>query len=203
MNKKNRLPKRETPLPRKARLRFDRRTRYPSRLAVDQIAENTNWWIITLMIKIGIISDTHGYLDEKIAELFAGVDHILHAGDIGLPWLILKLEEIAPVTAVLGNNDVGMDFKETEIIELAGRKFLINHIVDMAAPDDAINRRIIRENPDVVVFGHSHKRLCQTINQTLYFNPGYAGKPRFKLPRSVAILNCNSTSITADYFDLK
>jgi len=163
----------------------------------------TNWWIISLMITIGVISDTHGYLDEKIPELFAGVDHILHAGDIGLPWLILKLEEIAPVTAVLGNNDVGMDFKETEIIELAGRKFLINHIVDMAAPDDAINRRIIRENPDVVVFGHSHKRWCQTINQTLYFNPGYAGKPRFKLPRSVAILNCDSTNITADYFDLK
>jgi len=163
----------------------------------------TNWWIITLMIKIGVISDTHGYLDEKIPELFAGVDHILHAGDIGLPWLILKLEEIAPVTAVLGNNDVGMDFKETEIIELDGRKFLMNHIVDIAAPDDAINRRIIRENPDVVVFGHSHKRWCQTINKTLYFNPGYAGKPRFKLPRSVAILNYNGTSITADYFDLK
>jgi len=107
------------------------------------------------------------------------------------------------VTAVLGNNDIGMDFKETEIFELDGRKFLMNHIVDITAPDDAINRRIIRENPDVVVFGHSHKRWCETINQRLYFNPGYAGKPRFKLPRSAAILNCNRTGITADYFDLK
>ncbi|MEO8425732.1 MAG: metallophosphoesterase family protein [Verrucomicrobiota bacterium] len=154
------------------------------------------------MIKIGVISDTHGYLDEQIPELFTGVHHILHAGDIGLPWLILKLEEIAPVTAVLGNNDMGMDFKETEIIVLDGRKFLIHHIVDVAGLGDAISRRIVRENPDVVVFGHSHKRSCETINQTLYFNPGYAGKPRFKLPRSVAILNCG-TSITADYFDLK
>jgi hypothetical protein len=81
-------------------------------------------------MKIGAISDTHGYFDPKIVKLFAGVDHILHAGDIGLPWLILELEQIAPVTAVLGNNDAGLDFKETEVAEFDGRKFLVHHIVD-------------------------------------------------------------------------
>ncbi|MFO1499952.1 MAG: metallophosphoesterase family protein [Verrucomicrobiota bacterium] len=154
------------------------------------------------MTRIGVISDTHGFLDPKIPELFEGVDHILHAGDIGLPWLILELEDIAPVTAVTGNNDEGINYKETELIELGGRKFLIHHVVNPTATDELINRRIVRENPDVVVFGHTHKRFCETIGKTLYFNPGYAGKQRFKLARSVAVLTCDDSGMTADYFEL-
>lgn len=154
------------------------------------------------MTQIGIISDTHGYLDPKVPELFKGVQHILHAGDIGLPWLILELEDIAPVTAVIGNTDTGLEYKETELVELAGRKFLVHHEVDAKAEDGKINRRIIRENPDVVVFGHTHKRFCEKIGQTLYFNPGYAGKPKLRLPRSVAVLTCDESGITADYFEL-
>jgi uncharacterized protein len=154
------------------------------------------------MTRIGILSDTHGFLDPKIPDLFKGVDHILHAGDIGLPFLILELEDVAPITAVLGNTDTGLEFKETELVELGGRKFLIHHVVDVHAPEAKLKRRIIRENPDVVVFGHTHKRFCQTIGQTLYFNPGYAGKPRFKLARSIAILTCDEKGMTADYFEL-
>ena len=156
------------------------------------------------MFKIGVLSDTHGHLDSKIPGIFKGVDHILHAGDIGLPWLILDLEQIAPVTAVLGNNDAGLEFKEIEVLELNGRKFLLHHIMnlDPGTPDDAIKRRIIRENPDVVVFGHTHKRYCETKGQTLYFNPGYAGKKRFNLKRSVAVLQCDDTGITAEFTDL-
>jgi uncharacterized protein len=154
------------------------------------------------MLSIGVISDTHGHLDPRLPELFKGVDHILHAGDIGLPWLILELEEIAPVTAVLGNCDTGLSYKETELVTLANRKFLLHHIVDVNNPDEKIKRRIIRENPDVVVFGHTHKRFCQTVGETLFFNPGYAGKPRFALPRSVAVLSCDEQGITADYFEL-
>ncbi len=154
------------------------------------------------MTKIGVISDTHGHLDPKIAELFKGVAHILHAGDIGLPWLILELQDIAPVTAVSGNTDVGLEYKESELVQIDGRKFLLHHVVDPRDPDDKIKRRIIRNNPDVVVFGHTHKRFCEQIGQTLFFNPGYAGKPRFNLPRSVAILTCDDQGITADYFEL-
>jgi predicted phosphodiesterase len=128
------------------------------------------------MIKIGVLSDTHGHLDPNIPKLFAGVNHILHGGDIGLPWLILELQEIAPVTAIRGN--------------------------DPEKPEDKIKRKIIRENPDVVIFGHTHKRFCEMIGQTLYFNPGYAGKPKFGLPRSVAILTCDESGITADYLEL-
>lgn len=154
------------------------------------------------MIKIGVISDTHGHLDKQVHDVFKGVNHILHAGDIGLPWLLLELETIAPVTAVLGNNDAGLDYQETEWIELDGRRFLIHHIVDPHTPEDQIKRKIIRENPDVVVFGHTHARFCEMISQTLYFNPGYAGKPKFNQERSVAILSCDSEGITAEYFSL-
>jgi uncharacterized protein len=154
------------------------------------------------MKKVGVISDTHGHLDPKVPDLFKGVDHILHAGDIGLPWLILKLEEVAPVTAVAGNTDVGLEYKEIELVQVGGRKFLLHHVVDVTTPEEKVKRRIIRENPDVVVFGHTHKRFCQTIGQTLYFNPGYAGQPRFNMPRSVAVLTCDDKGITADYFEL-
>lgn len=150
-------------------------------------------------MKIGVISDTHDYLDPKVPALFTGVDHVLHAGDVGLPWLLLQLENIAPVTAVLGNTDAGLSYKETEIVSLAGRKFLIHHIFDINVPADAIQRRIIRENPDVVIFGHTHKPFSQVIGKTLYFNPGYAGKSRFGLPRTVAILHCDASGITPEF----
>jgi len=150
-------------------------------------------------MKIGVISDTHDYLDPKVPALFAGVEHILHAGDIGLPWLILQLESIAPVTAVLGNTDVELSYKLTEVLKLAGRKFLIHHIVDARSPADTIKRRIIRENPDVVVFGHTHKPFSEMIEKTLYFNPGYAGKTRFGLARTVAILHCDESGITSEF----
>lgn len=154
------------------------------------------------MIKLGVISDTHGHLDRRVLPFFQGADHIVHAGDIGLPWLLLELENIAPVTAVLGNNDAGLNYKETELLLLEKRKFLVHHIVDPRAPSDKIGRRIVRENPDVVIFGHTHKRFCEALNQTLYFNPGYAGKPRFDLDRSVAMLTCDDSGITAEYLEL-
>jgi putative phosphoesterase len=148
---------------------------------------------------IGVISDTHGFLDPQIPKLFAGVDHILHGGDIGQPWLILELEQIAPVTAVLGNTDTDLNFNETEAVRLGGRKFLVHHIVDVRAPAETIRQRILRENPDVVIFGHTHKPCNQTIGKTLYLNPGYAGKQRFDLGRSVAILHCDGAGIRAEF----
>lgn len=153
-------------------------------------------------MKIGVISDTHNHFDPCVPSLFAGVDHILHAGDIGLTWVILELEEIAPVTAVRGNNDDGLPFKETELVKLGHRKFLLHHIVDVHQPSATVKRQIVRERPDVVVFGHSHKPFNQVISGVLYFNPGYAGKPRFGQPRSVAILHCGEEGIRSEFFDL-
>lgn len=157
----------------------------------------------TKVTRIGIISDTHDYLDPRIKHLFKGVDHILHGGDIGLPWLLLQLEEIAPVTAVLGNADEsGLNYKDLEIVTLGARKFLIHHQVEPHGLDEKLKRKIIRENPDVVVFGHTHKQFCETIGSTLYLNPGYAGKQRFNLPRSIAVLTCDDEGITADFIAL-
>ena len=153
-------------------------------------------------MKIGVISDTHGFLDPKVFELFAGVEHILHAGDIGFASIILELETIAPVTAVYGNTDTALPFKETEVVELAARKFLVHHIVNPHAPMDKLQARITRERPNAVVFGHTHKRFCETIGGVLYFNPGSAGKPRFGLDRSVAILHCDEKEIRAEFLPL-
>jgi putative phosphoesterase len=153
-------------------------------------------------LKIGVIADTHNHFDPLIPSLFSGVDHILHAGDIGLPWVLLELESIAPVTAVLGNNDAGLQYKETECIGLDGRRFLVHHIVDPHRLDEPIRQRIAREKPNVVVFGHSHKPFNEVIGNTLFFNPGYAGKPRFNMPRTVAVLHCGKNEIRAEYHSL-
>ncbi|MCI0748613.1 MAG: metallophosphatase family protein [Verrucomicrobia subdivision 3 bacterium] len=150
-------------------------------------------------MRIGVISDTHDFLDERVLEFFQGVEHILHGGDVGMPWLILKLEEIAPVTAVIGNTDLGLQLRETEVSELDGRKFLVHHIVNPDAPHETIARRIAREKPDVVVFGHTHKPFQERINGTLYLNPGYAGKTRFALPRSVAILETTNGDLRVEF----
>jgi putative phosphoesterase len=138
-------------------------------------------------MRIGLISDTHGFLDPRVSSIFRGVDHILHAGDIGPASLLDALEDIAPVTAVYGNTDEGLSVSETEVLQLADRKFLLHHIVDPRAPDDRLQRRLARDTPDIVVYGHTHRPLAETIDKITYWNPGYAGKQRFQLPRSVAI----------------
>ena len=153
-------------------------------------------------MNIGVISDTHNYLDPRIAGLFASVNHILHAGDVGNISIISELEEIAPVTAVYGNTDMNLPFKETEIILLAGRKFLIHHIVNPHAPGERVKERIARAQPHVVVFGHTHRTFCESIEGVLYFNPGSAGKPRFGLGRTVAILHCDAKEIRHEFIPL-
>ena len=154
-------------------------------------------------MQIGILSDTHGFLDPRLAELFAGVDHILHAGDIGYPSLILDLQEIAPVTAVLGNTDEPrIGYRDTEVVALGGRKFLVHHIVNPRQLADRVRERIAREKPDVVVFGHTHKAFCERINGRLFFNPGYCGKPKFAQPRTVAILHCDAQEIREEFLPL-
>jgi uncharacterized protein len=153
-------------------------------------------------MKIGVISDTHNFLDPRIAELFAGVEHILHAGDVGNLSLISELETIAPVTAVYGNTDAGLPLKDTEVIEQAGRKFLVHHIVHPYASADHLTERIAHEQPHVVVFGHTHKRFCERVGGILYFNAGYAGRVKFGLERSVAILHCDAKAIRPEFLPL-
>jgi uncharacterized protein len=154
-------------------------------------------------MRIAVISDTHNYLDPRVPQLFAGVHHILHGGDIGSPVIVLELEQIAPVIAVAGNtDDPGFHYRPTQTVELAGHKFLVHHILNPHAQTDPIKARIAREHPAVVVFGHTHKPFCETIGNTLFFNPGYAGKSRFGLERSVAILHCDRAAIRPEFLKL-
>jgi putative phosphoesterase len=153
-------------------------------------------------MNIGIISDTHGWLDPEVLKLFAGVDHILHAGDIGPDGIIAGLSAVAPVTAVLGNTDSSPAYRLTEVVALAGRKFLVQHIVNPRALTGELRLRLARARPDAVVFGHTHKAFCETIDGALYLNPGYAGRPKFGAERSVAVLHCDGQALRPEFLPL-
>jgi uncharacterized protein len=142
-------------------------------------------------IRVGVIADTHGLFDPAVRRHFKGVDHILHAGDIGAQSVIEQLEQIAPVTAVSGNVD-GCDKSglPTEIIvDLAGQRIAIRHILYEGGKLTKGGRAFLeREQPDICVFGHTHQPKTDWHGSTLLFNPGSAGPKRFTLPRGLGIL---------------
>jgi putative phosphoesterase len=137
------------------------------------------------MLRIGVISDTHGLLRPEAAALLAGVDHIIHAGDIGGPEVVAALRTIAPVTAVRGNVDRGAwaaEFPETELVALGGRSIHVLHNLAELALDPRA------AGVDVVVSGHTHRPKVETVGGVLYLNPGSAGPRRFTLPIALATL---------------
>jgi putative phosphoesterase len=154
-------------------------------------------------MRIGVISDTHDFLDPRIPELFKGVEHIIHAGDVGTSAILVALGEIAPVTAVSGNSDSMLPLKEVEVFELGRHKFLLQHIVQPDMPAVLLSDRVQREKPDAIVFGHTHKPFNQTIGGIWYFNPGYAGRPRFGLERTVALLHFQRDKIKPEMVKLQ
>ena len=141
---------------------------------------------------VGVVSDTHGYLDPRLPELLCGVEHILHAGDIGDDLVIQELGRIAPVTAVRGNNDREgpTSLYPLEVTELfGGCRLLLTHQVKLPkGPDDAALREYVDAGVDAVVFGHSHIALQEQRGPVLFFNPGAAGKRRFKVVPSIGFL---------------
>jgi putative phosphoesterase len=127
----------------------------------------------------GVISDTHGYFDERVLPHFAWVDLILHAGDIGSMEVLERLGEIAPVFAVEGNNDegLGLGVELRLSLNLEGHRVQVVHQLPHAEPGS-----------DVVVHGHSHKLLNEWSGETLYVNPGAAGRRGFHALQSIALL---------------
>ncbi len=142
---------------------------------------------------IGVVSDTHGFYDPRVPPLLDGVEHILHAGDIGTGRIIEQLSEIAPVTAVCGNNDregPESQFPEVESVELGGCRIYLTHIVKVPKEgDDAGLSTFLEARADVVVFGHSHMAVHEERGPLTFFNPGAAGKRRFKVVPSIGLLN--------------
>ena len=122
-------------------------------------------------------------------EAFAGVDHILHAGDVGSIDVITELEAIAPVSAVIGNTDYGIQLPETRLEEFWGEKIMIHHIVDVDFPSQHVRTILNSDQPDIVVFGHTHVPFEERRDRVWYINPGSASRPRDNSSASVAILD--------------
>lgn len=153
---------------------------------------------------IGLISDTHGLLRPEVFTAFEGVDHILHAGDIGDSGLLLELEAIAPVTAVWGNtDDAGLRGALPEVaeIELGGVRIRIVHGQQYGSPTAPL---VGARNGDVdmVVFGHSHRPETQRVGSVLAVNPGSAGPSRLRLPVTVALAEVEDGRVSARHVTL-
>lgn len=144
------------------------------------------------MIKIGLISDTHNYLDPQVADFFSDRDEIWHAGDFGSIKISEKLNEIAPVTGVYGNID-GQDIRKIyplhQRFEKEGIDVWITHIGGIPGRYCIpIKKEIEKNTPDLFICGHSHILKIardQKLEKMLYINPGAAGKQGFQIYRTV------------------
>ncbi|NWL76379.1 YfcE family phosphodiesterase [Pseudomonas taiwanensis] len=151
-------------------------------------------------LRIGLISDTHGLLRPQALATLEGCDHILHAGDIGKPEILDALRQLAPLTAVRGNNDVDAwadvvrDVEELWLGETG--IYLVHDQADI--PDDLKERGF-----SVVVTGHSHKPLITERAGLVHVNPGSAGPRRFKLPVSVGFLLIEGGEVRAELRELQ
>jgi len=137
---------------------------------------------------IGLISDTHGMVRASVHDALAGVELILHAGDVGGDAILDELAVIAPVLAVYGNTDAPFDPRLTEFIErtIGGLRIHVSHGHELGSPTP--EKLLARYDADVIVYGHTHKQLVTRAGERLVVNPGAAGARRFKLEPSVARL---------------
>jgi putative phosphoesterase len=139
-------------------------------------------------MRIGVVSDTHGVFRPEVAKVFARVDHIIHAGDIGGEHVLDALRAIAPVTFVAGNND-GASGEDIVRFDLGGLRVLLTHILPKPQKPAAHVIASLRDEPaDVVIFGHSHIPFNDRVGGVWYFNPASAGPRRFSLPALVGII---------------
>jgi putative phosphoesterase len=136
-------------------------------------------------MKIGVISDTHGLLRPEVAPALAGVERILHLGDVGKISILDELNRIAPVTAIRGNTDregACGELPETDVVLIADRYVYMLHDLDTLHLDPAAGKFA------AVLFGHSHVPNFYRRKGVLYFNPGSCGPRRFDLPVTVGLL---------------
>ena len=164
---------------------------------------------MTDFLRIGVISDTHGYLDPLVASVFAGVNHILHAGDIMDPATLETLEAIAPVTAVAGNLDTGKQGRLPREVagKVGGVRFVVGHKrkrllkrlslgkIDGLPPEAP---------PNLVVFGHDHLPAVEWIDGTVLLNPGTASSPHEEDDDpTVAVVTVEESGLSVRFVPLK
>ena len=142
-------------------------------------------------VRIGVIADTHRLYDPAVEEHFAGVTAIVHAGDIGDRAVIESLQGIAPVVAISGNVD---DYERSGyprqiVIRRQGKTVAVRHVLyEKGKLTEDARKWLDSLQPDVCIFGHSHRPTIAWYGRTLLFNPGSAGPRRFTLPRAIGIL---------------
>jgi len=142
-------------------------------------------------VRLGVISDTHGLLRPEVFDVFQRVDHILHAGDVGEPEILVELAAIAPVTAVYGNVD-GPELRarlpQVAEVELDGFAVVVTHGDQFGHPTPETLHAAF-PSAEIIVYGHTHKPLLQLVERTVtVMNPGGAGHPRFRLKPGVGIM---------------
>jgi putative phosphoesterase len=143
---------------------------------------------------VGVLSDTHNLLRPEVLSALAGVEHILHAGDVGDIEILTTLRTLAPVTAIRGNIDRHGDcalLPATEMIALGG------HLVYLVHALEDLDLSPTAAGISIVVYGHSHKSCVDRRNGVLYLNPGSAGPRRFNLPVTLALVTITATGIEA------
>lgn len=148
---------------------------------------------------IGVISDTHGLLRPEALAALAGVEHILHAGDVGGAAILDALRVVAPVTAIRGNVDTTgacAALPETEAVELDGCLVYMVHAIEW------IGIKPQAAGVALVVHGHSHKPKVERRDGVVYLNPGSAGPRRFKLQVSVALVRLGDGEVEAEIVEL-
>lgn len=136
---------------------------------------------------VGLISDTHGLLRPQVFDALAGVELILHAGDVG-EGVLEELVAIAPVEAVFGNTDSPGDPRLREQIErtIGALRVHVSHGHELGSPTP--ERLAARYDADVIVYGHTHRQNVVQLESRWIVNPGAAGARRFNLQPSVARL---------------
>ena len=151
-------------------------------------------------MKIGVVSDTHGLLRPEVAPLLAGVERILHLGDVGDAKILKRLDEIAPVTAVRGNIDVDgkcARLPEAEVLLIEGAYIYLLHDIGTLHLDPAAAKFA------AVLYGHSHKAEIRRHKGVLYFNPGSCGPRRFNLQVTMGYLHVGAQgSIEAEIVNI-
>lgn len=145
-------------------------------------------------LRVGVISDTHGLLRPEAIAALAGVDHILHAGDVGDAAILERLRDVAPLTAIRGNVDVAGvcgALPATDAVELGGTLFYLVHSLADLDIDPLI------ASVGVVVSGHSHRAAVVERDGILYLNPGSAGPRRFNLPITLGMVELSAGAVRA------
>lgn len=153
-----------------------------------------------MSLRIGLISDTHGLLRPEAIAFLRGCDHIIHGGDIGKASVLDKLSEIAPVTAVRGNNDKEAwadSSAETEMVRFGNVYIYIVHDIAHLDIDP------VASGVQVVVSGHSHVPEMRESEGVLYINPGSAGPRRFRLPIAVGELRISGGTVAPSIVELE